>query len=145
MLLEKREEFVHKTSPKYEWLVVQWLFVSAPEEGIYIGFPGDSVVKNQLANEGDTGSISGSGRSPGEGKGNLLQYSCLGNLMDRGAWWESIGSQWLGHDWGCTHYMVTCHTLCVCPPKEGEAQNQFQLLRRKKRRNLSGMWLKWNQ
>ena len=44
------------------------------------------VVKNLLANAGETGSIPGSGRSPGKGDGNPLQYSCLGNLMDRGAW-----------------------------------------------------------
>ena len=47
-------------------------------------FPGGSVVKNLPANVGDTGSVSVSGRSPGEGKGNPLLYSCLGNLMDRG-------------------------------------------------------------
>ena len=44
------------------------------------------MVKNLLANAGDEGSIPASGRSPGEGNGNLFQYSCLGNLMDRGAW-----------------------------------------------------------
>ena len=49
------------------------------------GFPGDSVVKNSPANAGDVGSISGLGRSPGEGNGNPLQYSHLGNPMDRGA------------------------------------------------------------
>ena len=38
----------------------------------------------------DTGSIPGSGRSPGEGNGNLLQYSCLENSMDRGAWWATV-------------------------------------------------------
>ena len=43
------------------------------------GFPGDPVVKNLPANAGDTGSIPGSGRSPGEGNGNPLQYSCLEN------------------------------------------------------------------
>ena len=54
-----------------------------------MGFPGDSVVKNLPANAGatgDMGSIPGSGRSPGEGNGNPLQYSCLENPMDRGAW-----------------------------------------------------------
>ena len=50
-------------------------------------FPGDSVVKNLPANVGNLGLIPGSGRSPGEGNGNPLQYSCLGNPMDRGAWW----------------------------------------------------------
>ena len=55
----------------------------------HIGFPGSSVVKNPLSSAGDTGdvgSIPGSGRSPGEGNGNPLQYSCLENPMDRGAW-----------------------------------------------------------
>ena len=44
------------------------------------------MVKNLLASTGDTGTIPGSGRSPGEGNENPLQYSCLGNPMDRGAW-----------------------------------------------------------
>ena len=48
-------------------------------------FPGDSVVKNLPANAGDMGLIPGSGRSPGRGRGNPLQYSCLGNPMDRDA------------------------------------------------------------
>ena len=51
-----------------------------------MGFPGGSVAKNPPANAGDTGLIPGSGRSPREGKGNPLQYSCLGNPMDRGVW-----------------------------------------------------------
>ena len=53
-----------------------------------IGFPGGAVVKNPPASAGDvkdTGSIPGSGRSPAEGNGNLLQYSCLENSMGRGA------------------------------------------------------------
>ena len=53
---------------------------------IKIGFPGGSVVKNPPANVGDVSSIPGSGKSPGKGNGNPLQYSYLGNLMDRRAW-----------------------------------------------------------
>ena len=49
-------------------------------------FPDGLVVKNLPANEGDAGWIPGSRRSPGGGNGNPLQYSCLGNPMDRGAW-----------------------------------------------------------
>ena len=49
------------------------------------GFPGGSVVKNLPGNAGDMDLIPGSGRSPGEGNGNTLQYSFLGNPMDRGA------------------------------------------------------------
>ena len=54
------------------------------------GFPDGSVVKNPPANAGDEGSIPGLGRSPGEGNGNPLQYSCLGNPMDRGVWWAIV-------------------------------------------------------
>ena len=57
-------------------------------------FPGGSVVKILTDNAGDTGSIPGSGRSPGVGYGNPLQYSCLEHPMDREAWWaKSTGSQ----------------------------------------------------
>ena len=49
-------------------------------------FPGCSVVKNLPTNEEDLGSIPGLVRSPGEGNGNPIQYSCLGNPMDTGAW-----------------------------------------------------------
>ena len=55
-----------------------------------MGFAGGSVVKNLPANTGGIGLILGSGRSPGEGNGNPLQYPCLGNPMDRGAWWAII-------------------------------------------------------
>ena len=51
-----------------------------------MGVPGGSVVKNSPAKAGDMGSIPGSGRSPGEGNGNSLQYSCLENSMDKGTW-----------------------------------------------------------
>ena len=51
---------------------------------------GGSVVKNLPANAGNVGSISGSGISPGGGNGNPLQYSCLGNPMDRGDWWATV-------------------------------------------------------
>ena len=68
-----------------------------------MGFPGGSVVKNPPANVGDSGergSILESGRCPGEGTKNPLQYSCLGNHMDRGAWRATVhGSQRVGHDW----------------------------------------------
>ena len=53
------------------------------------GFPGGSDGKESACNAGDTGSIPGSGRSPGEGHGNPLQYSCLENSTDTGAWWAT--------------------------------------------------------
>ena len=59
-----------------------------------MGFPGDSVVTNPPANVGGTDVIPDPGRSPGEGNGSPLQYSCLGYPMDRGVWG--------GHSpWGC--------------------------------------------
>ena len=60
---------------------------------LHMGFPDDSVVKNLPTNAGDvgdTGSIPGSGGSPGGGNGNPLQYCYLGNLMDRAAWWATV-------------------------------------------------------
>ena len=63
-------------------------------------FPGGSVVKNLPANAGDVISIPGSGRSPGEGNGNPLQYSCLENPRDRGVWWDysQRGHERVRHD-----------------------------------------------
>ena len=59
-----------------------------------MGFLGGSEVKASASNAGDLGSIPGSGRSPGEGNGeengNPLQYSCLENLGDGGAWWAAV-------------------------------------------------------
>ena len=52
--------------------------------------PGGSVVKNLPVNIGDVHSIPGLGKSPGEGNGNPLQYSCLGNPMDRRAWRAAV-------------------------------------------------------
>ena len=55
-----------------------------------MGFPGGSEVKASASNMGDLGSIPGLGRFPGEGNGNPLQYSCLENPMDGGAWWATV-------------------------------------------------------
>ena len=55
-----------------------------------MGFPGGSEVIAPASNVGDPGWIPGSGRSPGEGNGNPLQYSCLENSMDGGAWWATV-------------------------------------------------------
>ena len=55
-----------------------------------MGTPGGSVVKNLPADAGDSSSVPGLVRSPGEGNGNPLQYSCLENFMNRGAWWATV-------------------------------------------------------
>ena len=69
----------HKGNPR----ILEW--VAYP-----LGFPGGSEIKASACNVGDLGSIPGSGRSPGEGNGNPLQYSCLENPMDRGACWATV-------------------------------------------------------
>ena len=55
-----------------------------------LSFPGGSDGKASACNVGDPGSIPGLGRSPGEGNGHPLQYSCLENPMDGGAWWATV-------------------------------------------------------
>ena len=77
------------------------------------GFPANSVVKSPLVHAG--GSIPGSGRSPGEGNGNPLQYPCLGNPTDRGTWWATVHgvpkSQTQLRDLTTTVYMYTLLVL----------------------------------
>ena len=64
-----------------------------------MGFPGDSDGNKSACNAGDPGSVPGSDRSPGEGNGNPLEYSCLENSMDRGTWWATVhGLQRVRHD-----------------------------------------------
>ena len=60
------------------------------QKSYQVGFPGGSEGKESACNAGDPGSTSESGRCPGEGNGNPLQYSCLENSMDRGAWWPTV-------------------------------------------------------
>ena len=77
-----------------------------------MGLPGGAVVKNLPANTGDardTGSIPGSGRSPGVGNGNPLHYSCLGNSMDKGSWWTTVH----GVAKSQTQLSTAAHTRCI--------------------------------
>ena len=63
-----------------------------------MGFPGTSGGKESACSIGNPGSVPGLGRSPGEGHGNPLQYSCLESSIDRGAWWAAVhGSQRVGY------------------------------------------------
>ena len=98
-------------------------------------FPGGSDGKASACNVGDLGSISGLGRSPGEGNGNLLQYCCLENSMDGGIWWATVhgvtkSRTWLSNftfyvgcidiynyyvfllDWSLGHYAVSFLISC---------------------------------
>ena len=75
-----------------------------------LGFPGGSVVKNPPANAGDAGSIPGSRRSLEEGNSNPLQYSCLGNPMDRRAWQATVREVWRA---GCLRWLLHVHLWCL--------------------------------
>ena len=67
------------------------IYLSALNKTLLLpGFPGGTSGKESASSAGDTGLIPGSGRFPGEGNGNPLQDSCLGNLMDRGTWWAIV-------------------------------------------------------
>ena len=88
----------------------------------HTAFPGSSVVKNLPASAGateDTRSVPGSGRSPGEGDGNPVQYSCQDNPMDRGAWLATVHWVWrVRHDWARarahTHFPYKKQKGCEC-------------------------------
>ena len=70
---------------------------------------GGPLVKNPPANAGDTDLVPALGRSLGEGNGTPLQYSCLGNPVDRGAWWATVhgvAETWLS-GWACTHRVIS--------------------------------------
>ena len=89
--------------------------------------PGGSGVKNTPANSGDTVSIPGSRRLPGEGNGNPLQYSCLGNPMDRGAWQATAPGVAKSQTW-LSNYTTTSSQCCQCHrsmhhTEEGLTQN----------------------
>ena len=74
-------------------LITTWISESFMDTDLMClkkGFPGDSGGKDSVYNVGDLGSIPGSGRSPGEGNGIPLQYSCLENSMDRGTWQATV-------------------------------------------------------
>ena len=95
---------------------------------LILGFPGCSVVKNLPASAGDMNLIPRLGRSPGEGNGNLLQYSCLGNPMARGACWATdCGVTRVGHDWTTEQQQQQQHFSLLpqppCPPKLTKSQH----------------------
>ena len=72
-----------------------------------MGFHGGSDSKASVCNAEDPGSIPGSGRSPGEGNGNPLQYSCLENPMtEESGRLQSMGSWRIGHDWVTLLYLL---------------------------------------
>ena len=81
----RKNRTLHHTSYSDHSRLPTRVHLCSKATGIYRGFPGGSNGKESACNAGDPGSIPGSGRSPGEGNGNPLQYSCLGNPMDRGA------------------------------------------------------------
>ena len=80
--LDRIERRTHTHTLNLKWEIIHSI--------IYFGFPYSSDGKESTCNAGDLGLILGSGRSPGEGNGNALQYSCLENPMDSRAWWATV-------------------------------------------------------
>ena len=81
---------------------------------ITLGFPDGSDGKESACNAGEPGLVPGWGRSPGEGHGHSLQFSCLENPMDRGAWWATVhGAGQAPHPWDSPgrNIGVGCHFL----------------------------------
>ena len=119
-----------KTWPTY--VSIYWAYHNL------LGFPGGSEVKVSASNAGDPGSIPGSGRSPGEGNGNPLQYSCLENPMDGGAWYatvqwgrkESDTIEWLHFTSFLHHNLRSCKILSECnigdPPFSWRTYNMIE-------------------
>ena len=88
----------------------QWVLLYCGFPCVYVGFPGGSVVKNPPASAGDESSIPGPVRLPGRGIGNPLQYTCLGNPLDRESWQATTvrGIVRVGHN------LVTEHACTWC-------------------------------
>ena len=84
--------------------------MNQPYVYICLGFPGGSNGKDSACNAGDAGSVLGSERSPREGNGNPVQYSCLENPMDREAWQASMCP------WGHKELVATQHDIHMSAP-----------------------------
>ena len=97
------------------------------------GFPGGWEVKASACNEGDLGSIPGWGKSSGEGNGNPLQYSCLENPMDGGAWWATVHRVTKSQTWlsnltdGERHFPMSTCTLNGVLKQEMKAERKGSL------------------
>ena len=122
-----------------------------------LGFPGGSKVKASNCNAEDMGSIRGSGRSPGEGNGNPLQYSCLENPINR-AWWATVHGvtksqsglgPWVAKEWDTAEQLTQCLRGCLRnshyilgQPQPVDCSHEIKrrlLLGRKARTNLNSV------
>ena len=104
------QEFKRTRSSEVLWATIRILTFILREMGIWWEVWGEDFPNGSAGQEclhaRDMGLILGLGRSPGEGKGNPLHYSCLGNHTDRGAWWATVMElQRVGHDWA--HKLIT--------------------------------------
>ena len=116
------------------------------------GFTGGSVVKESACDAGDTGSITGSGRSLGEGNGNPLQYSCLGNAMDRGAWRAAVHGLANSRTWLSIHAgrqaSIIFNTSLTTPWQKSRQSNKkkknrhLRINRHQKKASRVKMWIR---
>ena len=120
------------------WFLPAWFSVALHGD---LGFPGMSDGKESACNAGDTSLIPGSGRSSGEGNNYPLQYSCLENSVNRGAWWATIHGIMRSQirlryrTWGNTHGVLSkTVAFLTLPPVNGhillprKCSNRFKFL-----------------
>ena len=109
---EIRKIYIHRKTETDEFVSGRYLKLSFwLKLHLFEGFPGGSVIKNPPTNARITGLIPGLGRPPGERNGYPLQYSCLGNPMDTGAWWATVhrAAKKAGQDLRTKHKQHTSH------------------------------------
>ena len=104
-------------------------------------FPGGSDGKASAYNAGYLGSVPGSGRSPGEGNGNPLQYSCLENPMDQE---EAMGSQRVRHDWATSLLLSFTFVCQLYFKKKGREEGRVEVVERKECLMREVYWERWN-
>ena len=106
---------------------VKYVLSGTRRRQMQCGFPAGSAVKNSPFNAEDAHLIPGSGRSSGEGNGNLLQYSCLGNSMDREAWLAAIhgvAESWTKESWRIDAFELRCWRRLLRVPWIARRSNQ---------------------
>ena len=114
--------------------VSQWAIVPQPRTKgtifsmikVCYSFPGDLDGKASACSVGDPGSIPGSGRSPGDGNGNPLQYPCLENSMDGGAWQAIVRGVTKSQTW-LSNFTLQAHLEMYVPPKETNWRMKYSM------------------
>ena len=135
------KDLLYSTGNSTQYSVITHMRKEPEKEWIYVhawqGLPGGTVGNNPPARAGDSGDVGlipESGRSPGGGNGNPLQYSCLENFMKRGAWWATVHRVEKRPNWELLCICIT-ESLCCTPETNTTLQISY------KWESLSRVWL----